>query len=185
MSDTNRGRTRRAPVRAAALLLTPLVVAGGLTLAAPAAIAAAADRGNHDRCRTHGDGGRDGRGDGVCRGLTDLYAYSLVFSYDPKLLKFDANSSTGPDGGFFVESGGDGTVILTDTRLGSSPGLAGDLELGGFSFTAIGGGTADITISSATSRQLHLRDDGAVGRRPGIRGSHRPPRQAARCIEGR
>ena len=54
-------------------------------------------------------------------GLADLYAYSLVFTYDPKLLKFDANSSTGPDGGFSVESGGDGTVVLTDTRLGTSP----------------------------------------------------------------
>ncbi len=150
MSDTKPGRTLRAPARAAALLFTPLAVVGGFTIAAPAAMAAPPSAAITIDVAPEATEGQTVEVTASAASVTDLYAYSLVFTYDPKLLKFNANSSTSPAGGFSVESGGDGTDILPDTRLGTSPGLSGDAELGGFSFTAIDGGTAEISISSAT-----------------------------------
>lgn len=149
MSDTHHRPSRRPRVRAAALLLAPFVVAGGAALSAPAAVAAPVTAAISIDVGPEATEGETLEVTASGAGLTDLYAYSLTFTYDPKLLKFDANSSTAPEGGFSVESGGAGTVVLTDTRLGTSPGLEGAVELGGFSFTVIGGGAAEIAISAA------------------------------------
>ena len=150
MSDTHRVPIRRPRARAAALILAPLVVVGGAALAAPAAVAAPATAAVSIDVAPVATEGQTLEVRASAAGLTDLYAYSLTFTYDPELLKFDANSWTAPEGGFSVESDGAGTVVLTDTRLGTSPGLAGEAELGGFSFTVIDGGAAEIAISSAT-----------------------------------
>jgi Asp-tRNA(Asn)/Glu-tRNA(Gln) amidotransferase A subunit family amidase len=83
-------------------------------------------------------------------GTADLYAYSLRISYDPKLLEFDPDSLQGPKDGFTVDTTGDGSLTITSTRLGTSPGLSGDTGLGSFSFTVIDGGTAHISVANAS-----------------------------------
>lgn len=150
MPDTIRRPQLRRRSRAAALLVTPLLVAGGASVAAPAALAAPPTAAIAIDVAPRATEGQSFEVTVSASGLSDLFAYSLELTFDPKLLKFDANSSTSPDGGFSVETSGEGTVTLTDTRLGTSPGFEGELALGGFSFTAIDGGTADIAISSAT-----------------------------------
>ncbi|MFG6446385.1 cohesin domain-containing protein [Microbacterium sp. P07] len=150
MSDTT-GRRRMLRARAIALVVTTLTLAGGSALAAPAASAVAVP----DTAIT-----LEVAPDEVTEGETlevtatatdaaDLYAYDLTFSYDPALLEFDAESVVGPEGGFTATSVGDGLVAVTHTRLGTSPGLDGTVELGSFSFLALGGGDTVIELVSA------------------------------------
>lgn len=83
--------------------------------------------------------------------VTDLYAYDLTLEFDPALLSVDAATAVGPDGGFTSATATAGTVTLSHTRLGSSPGLAGPgpITLGTLTFTALDGGTAEIALASA------------------------------------
>ncbi|QKJ18066.1 amidase family protein [Microbacterium hominis] len=147
---TPRGLVGRRPARALALLLAPATVLGGAALVAPAATAAPPTATIALDVAAKATEGTKLEVTAVAEGVTDLYAYSLEFMYDPALLKFDANSSTAPDGGYAIESSEAGIVTLADTRLGTSPGLSGDVELGSFTFTVIDGGSANIALSAAS-----------------------------------
>lgn len=81
---------------------------------------------------------------------TDLFAYDLVVTYDPMLLAYVADSATFPDGGYDAVKTSAGSLRLTSTRLGTSPGLAGAQTLASLAFTALDGGTATVTLASAT-----------------------------------
>lgn len=142
--------TGRRPARGLAIILAPAMVIGGAALVAPTASAATPTATLSLEVAAQATEGTTLDVAAVAQGATDLYAYSLEFTYDPTLLKFDANSSTAPDGAYSIESSGPGTVTLTDTRVGTSPGLSGDVELGSFSFTVLDGGAADITLASAS-----------------------------------
>ena len=151
MSGMNAGeRIRRAPARPIALLVAALSVVAGSAFAAPTASAAPPTATITIEAPTAATEGSTLDVTATAEGVSDLYAYSLVFEYDPALLKLDLNSSAGPDGGFSVESPDDGTVTITHTRLGTSPGLSGDVALGTFSFTVIDGGDTDIALTAAS-----------------------------------
>ncbi|WP_265521125.1 cohesin domain-containing protein [Oerskovia flava] len=79
--------------------------------------------------------------------VSDLYAYEVVLAYDADLLTPDLDGVTLPEGGFDDVTGDEGVVVLTHTRLGSSPGLEGDLTLAALSFTVTDG----VTGGSGTS----------------------------------
>jgi LPXTG-motif cell wall-anchored protein len=83
--------------------------------------------------------------------VTDLYAYDVTLEFDPALVSVDAGTAGGPDGGFTSATTGTGTVTLSHTRLGTSPGLAGagPITLGTLTFTALDGGTAEIVLAAA------------------------------------
>lgn len=139
----------RRPARALAILLAPATVIGAACVA-PTASAVPPSAAITLEVAARATEGTTLDVTAVAEGVTDLYAYSLEFTYDPTLLKFDARSSAALDGGYSIESSSEGTVTLTDTRLGTSPGLSGNLELGSFSFTVIDGGTAGISLASAS-----------------------------------
>lgn len=135
----------RSPLRAvaaaggAALLvgaLAPAVVAApmaeDLTLAAPAEVAL---------------------GDEVTLDLAavaaeDLYSYAVEVTYDPALLTY-VSATPGLEGGYDAAASQEGVVTVTHTRLGSSPGLAGDLALGSLTFTAVGDGDASLVATTS------------------------------------
>jgi len=79
----------------------------------------------------------------------DVFAYEVVFSFNDDLFEYVDDSATGPAGGFDAVTEGAGTVTLTHTRLGTSPSLAGDIELTA-DFAAIGDGDTSIDISLVT-----------------------------------
>lgn len=81
---------------------------------------------------------------------TDLFAYDLVVTFDEALLAFDDASATFPAGGYDSVTESAGSVQLTHTRLGSSPGLEGAQALATFTFTVVDGGAATIELASAT-----------------------------------
>lgn len=86
---------------------------------------------------------------------TDVYAYEIDLSVDPAALGVVAGSSTGPAGGFdsLDTDTSDGVVALVHTRLGTSPGLAGDITAS-LQLTALAAGTtsvgATVTLVDAT-----------------------------------
>lgn len=82
--------------------------------------------------------------------VADLYAYDLTVTYDPALLEFDPASATLPAGGHSSLADAGGTIHLTHTRLGTSPGLDGPQTLATLTFTALGGGTATVQLADAT-----------------------------------
>lgn len=140
----------RRPSRAVAFLLAPATVIGGVAFVVPTAAAAPLTAAISLEVDAQATEGTTLDVTAVAEGVTDLYAHSLEFMYDPTLLKFDASSSTAQDGGYSIESWSEGTFTLTDTRVGTSPGLSGDMELGSFSFTVIDGGAATIALASAS-----------------------------------
>jgi LPXTG-motif cell wall-anchored protein len=81
-------------------------------------------------------------------GLVDAYAYDLDISYDPALLAFVDSSEVTPDGGFGSASDDGSSVAVVATRLGTSPGLAGDQTLVTLTFTALAAGDAEIALTS-------------------------------------
>lgn len=84
-------------------------------------------------------------------GAVDLYAYDLRVSYDPDLVAFVAGSAVAPDGGFADASDdGTGSVTVTQTRLGTSPGLEGDVTLATLTFAAVADGDAAFAVPTAT-----------------------------------
>jgi LPXTG-motif cell wall-anchored protein len=147
--------------RGIAALVAALSLAAGSALLAPAANAVAAATITLDVTPDEATEGDTLVVTATATGTSDLYAYDLIFAFDPELLAFDEDSASGPDGGFTAVSVGDGFVALTHTRLGTSPGLAGvdAIELGSFSFTALGGGDTTIALASA---ELVSATDGSV-----------------------
>ncbi|WP_083648906.1 cohesin domain-containing protein [Cellulosimicrobium sp. CUA-896] len=101
-------------------------------------------------------------------GAADLYAYDLAVAYDPDLVTYAADSAVTPDGGFSdVADDGAGTVAVAHTRLGSSPGLAGDQTLATLTFTAVAAGDAAfavpaVTLVGADSATVDLTDAGSA-----------------------
>ncbi|MBN0039803.1 hypothetical protein JN535_06390 [Cellulosimicrobium cellulans] len=84
-------------------------------------------------------------------GAVDLYAYDLTVSYDPDLVELVEDSAVTPDGGFSdVADDAAGTVSVTHTRLGTSPGLEGDVTLATLTFTAVADGDASFAVPAAT-----------------------------------
>jgi len=101
-------------------------------------------------------------------GVVDLYAYDVAVSYDPDLVAFVADSAVTPGGGF-AEASDDpsGTVAVAHTRLGTSPGLEGDVTLATLTFTAVADGDAAFAVPAATlvgadAEQASLTDAAAA-----------------------
>lgn len=140
---------RRAHARGFAILLTTFALVGGSTAVAPAAFAVPAAEITIE-VTPEATEGETVEVVASATGAVDLYAYDLVFEYDPTLLEFDADSLSGPGGGFSAASAADGIVTIAHTRLGASPGLSGDIEIGRFTFTVLGGGDTEIALSSST-----------------------------------
>ncbi|MFN3865219.1 MAG: cohesin domain-containing protein [Demequina sp.] len=80
----------------------------------------------------------------------DAFAYSLALGFDAAVVDYIADSAVGPDGGFSATSTTADAVVFTHTRLGTSPGLAGDLLLVSADFAAIAGGSALFNLDSLT-----------------------------------
>lgn len=83
-------------------------------------------------------------------GVTDLYAYDLVLSVDGDLLAPAGDEPIGPDGGYTSAVAEPGTVTISHTRLGTSPGLSGGepVVLAGAPLHALAAGTARIELSA-------------------------------------
>ena len=136
--------------RGIALLVTTFALASGSVALAPAAFAAApAASISIDVSPDEATEGDTLEVTVTSTGTSDLYAYDLIFTYDPAVLEFDEDSAVGPDGGFTTGALGDGLIAVTHTRLGTSPGLTGAVELASFSFRAIDGGDTEIALASA------------------------------------
>ena len=81
-------------------------------------------------------------------GVSDLFAYDLVFTVTEGMLESADDLPTGPDGGFTSAVDGPGTVTVSHTRLGTSPGLSGEIVLATVPLHAIGSGAARVELSS-------------------------------------
>ncbi|WP_076493545.1 cohesin domain-containing protein [Microbacterium sp. RURRCA19A] len=79
--------------------------------------------------------------------VSDLYAYDLVFTVTEGALA-SADAPVGPDGGFTSAVEGPGTLTVSHTRLGTSPGLSGTVVLATVPLRAIGSGTARVELTS-------------------------------------
>ncbi|MEV7692831.1 cohesin domain-containing protein [Microbacterium sp. NPDC089189] len=144
-------RRARGSRRWTALLAVTGALLGAALVAAPAAYAAPATTG----ALTIGTDATATAGDTLtvtiaAETTADLFAYDLVVSFDPALLAFDAGSLITPDGGFAAASTEAGTVSLTHTRLGTSPGLAGQQVLASVTFTTLAAGDARIAVTGGT-----------------------------------
>lgn len=95
----------------------------------------------------------------------DVFAHEVFVEYDETLLAYV--DATYPDGGFGSASASGGEVTVSYTRLGSSPGLGGDLDLATLEFEAIADGDLDISVSAVTligteGEQTDLAPEAAV-----------------------
>jgi hypothetical protein len=83
-------------------------------------------------------------------GVTDLYSYDLELAFDPELVAPADEAPTGPDGGFTPSATGPGTLTVTHTRLGTSPGLAGTsgVVLASIPLRTLAPGSAVVALSS-------------------------------------
>lgn len=79
--------------------------------------------------------------------ISDLYAYDLVLTVTEGVLE-SADAPTGPEGGFTSAVDGPGTVTVSHTRLGTSPGLSGTVVLATVPLHAVGSGTARVELTS-------------------------------------
>ncbi|KRC33005.1 cohesin domain-containing protein [Oerskovia sp. Root22] len=85
-------------------------------------------------------------------GVSDLFAYELTVGFDPEVLEYVDGSGTTDIPGFHEATlGPDGSsVVLTQTRLGTSPAAEGDLTLATLDFVAVGAGDGGVTAERAT-----------------------------------
>jgi hypothetical protein len=84
--------------------------------------------------------------------VDDVYAYSLKLGYDPTLLAYVGDSAGTEISGATYEKQSAGGVVVTHTKLGTSPATSGDdVTLVTATFTAIGDGPASVTASDLTS----------------------------------
>ncbi|OZD56614.1 hypothetical protein CH252_04875 [Rhodococcus sp. 06-1477-1B] len=83
-------------------------------------------------------------------GVSDLYSYDLELTFDPALLAPAAEAPTGPAGGFTSAVTGPGTLTVSHTRLGTSPGLSGasGVVLASVPLRSIAAGSALVQLSS-------------------------------------
>lgn len=79
--------------------------------------------------------------------VSDLYAYDLVFTVTEGALE-SADAPVGPDGGFTSAVDAPGTITVSHTRLGTSPGLSGTVVLATVPLRAVGSGAARVELSS-------------------------------------
>jgi cell division septation protein DedD len=80
-------------------------------------------------------------------GATDVFSYSVTFSFDPAVIAYSTGSATaGPAGGFDAVSTAAASVTVLHSRLGTSPTIAGDLPVG-VAFTTIASGDTSVTAS--------------------------------------
>ncbi|WP_066042040.1 cohesin domain-containing protein [Herbiconiux solani] len=77
-------------------------------------------------------------------GTADVFAYQIELDFDPALLAYQADTETGPAGGYLSAVTGDGKVTLLQTRLGTSPALSGDLAAS-VKLTTLAAGDATVT----------------------------------------
>ncbi|KQX74830.1 MULTISPECIES: cohesin domain-containing protein [Aeromicrobium] len=84
--------------------------------------------------------------------IEDVYAYSMELGYDPALLAYVGDSAGTEISGATYERQTPGEVVVTHTKLGTSPATTGDdVTLVTATFTAIADGTATVTASDLTS----------------------------------
>ncbi|MBN9200176.1 MAG: hypothetical protein J0H70_02150 [Microbacterium chocolatum] len=151
--NTPARRPLRRRSRAVAALAAATAILGGSLALAPAAVAAEAPPTIGAVTLTAPAAADEGDTVEVVIAVdasADVFAYELAVTYDPALLALVDGESTFPTGGFDAVADDAGTATFTHTRLGTSPGLSGAQELVTFSFTALGGGTAEIAVSDAT-----------------------------------
>lgn len=143
-------RMRRLRRRGAAALLALAAASAGSLAAAPAAVAAPPAASLTLTVTPAATEGQPVTVTIAATNVTDLYAYDFTLQFDPALLSVDAATAAGPDGGFTSATTGPGTVTLSHTRLGTSPGLtaAAPITLGTLTLTARDGGTATVALAS-------------------------------------
>lgn len=83
-------------------------------------------------------------------GAVDLFAYDAQVAYDESVVAFVPDSDEYPDGGFGTVSESMNTVAVAYTRLGTSPGLVGDLTIATLEFTAVSAGDAALSMPAVT-----------------------------------
>lgn len=83
-------------------------------------------------------------------GVSDLYSYDLEITFDPTLLAPAADAPTGPAGGFTSTVTGPGSLTVSHTRLGTSPGLGGasGVILASIPLRSLAAGSAVVELSS-------------------------------------
>ncbi|WP_150955582.1 cohesin domain-containing protein [Microbacterium testaceum] len=82
--------------------------------------------------------------------VTDLYSYDLELIFDPALVEPAADEPTGPTGGFTSTVTGPGTLTVSHTRLGTSPGLSGasGVMLASIPLRSLAAGSTRVELSS-------------------------------------
>lgn len=138
--------------RLAAVLVAALAVAAPIA-AAPAASAATPEAEITLTVTPTATAGDTIEATLTATGVVDLYAYDLELTFPDDLLAVDAEGITEtPEGGFDSAVTDAGTLTLTHTRLGTSPGLstAADetLTLAVIPFSTLAAGTATIDLAS-------------------------------------
>lgn len=142
---------RRTRVRGRTLLVIMLALVGG-GVATPAAVAVPPVVGDITlQVTPKVTQGEPGTVAVWTTSVTDLYAYDFTIEFDPALLELDADSAVAPEGGYAALTPDEGSVTLSYTRLGTSPGLdGGPIQLGEMTFTALAGGDATLALASAS-----------------------------------
>lgn len=80
--------------------------------------------------------------------VSDLYSYDLELTFDPALVEPATEAPTGPAGGFTSTVTGPGTLTVSHTRLGTSPGLSGEVVLASVPLRSLAAGSAVVELSS-------------------------------------
>jgi len=80
----------------------------------------------------------------------DLYALDLDLAYDAAALAPVDGGDGYLDGGFGAASIGDDAVGVAYTRLGTSPGVAGDAEIATLAFEVVGDGRTTVAVSGGS-----------------------------------
>ena len=85
----------------------------------------------------------------VKQSADDLYAYRLELGYDPNKLRFV--SATSGTTGTTTTSTDAGTLTVTHTKAGTSPGAQGETTLATVTFTVLKPGTSTVTVNKVSS----------------------------------
>ena len=80
----------------------------------------------------------------------DLFALDLDLAYDASALAPVDGGDGYLDGGFGAASIGDDAVGVAYTRLGTSPGVAGDAEIATLAFEVVGDGRTTVAVSGGS-----------------------------------
>lgn len=85
----------------------------------------------------------------IDQSAADLYAYEISLGYDPGALQL-VSATSGTTGSTEVAADG-GTLTVTHTKLGTSPGAEGDTELATLTFKALRPGATTVSVDAVTS----------------------------------